>query len=325
MLTAALAVIGGLILLVWSADRFVYGASGTAANLGVSPLLIGLTVVGIGTSAPEILVAVTAALDDSTELAIGNAIGSNIANMGLVLGVTAIFSPLVVNSRILHRELPLMIGVILLAGLLLWDQELGRVDGIIMIICTFLLLGWIVREGMSAKPDEALEEEFKAELPEETDTRSAILWMLGGLLLLVIASKFIVWGAVEIAVALGVSEFVIGLTIIAIGTSLPELAASLMSAVKDEADLAIGNVIGSNMFNMLPVLGLPGIIAPQALSSEALSRDYPFMLVLALSLVVMAWGFRGPGQISRIEGTALTMAYAGYMLVLFMATKGIAL
>jgi len=318
-----LAIAGGFVLLAWSADRFVTGASALAFNLNVSPLIIGLTIVGLGTSAPEILVSAMASWQGNTGLAIGNAIGSNITNSTLILGFTALVLPLSVHSSILRRELPILLLVMTAALLLLLDGTLGRLDGAILLTGMGVMLFWMTRLARTAKSQtDPMKEEFAEEIPTDLSMPKAVFWLVVGALLLLVSSKILVWGAVSIARELGVSDLVIGLTIVALGTSLPELAASVMSAIKNEHDIAIGNVIGSNIFNLLAVLGLPGLINPSVLDSEVLSRDYPIMFVLTLLLFIMAYGFRGPGRINRLEGAIMVSAYAAYQTLLYFNTIG---
>ncbi|HED16431.1 MAG TPA: calcium/sodium antiporter [Gammaproteobacteria bacterium] len=319
MLMPALAIIAGFILLLWGADRFVAGAAAAARNLGISPLIIGLTIVGFGTSAPEILVSVMASINGNTALAIGNAIGSNITNIALVLGATALVTPLAVRSEILRREFPILLAVMLVALMMISDGELGRTDGIVLLTGLGLMLYWVVNLGLRDRRTDALGTEFDAEIPTDMSNLMAAVWFTLGLLLLLGGSRMLVWGAVEVATHFGVSELVIGLTIVAIGTSLPELAASIVSALRKEHDIAIGNVIGSNMFNLLAVMGLPGVIHPGPVPDQVLSRDYPVMLVLTLVLFAVAYGFRGPGKITRAEGGLLLLAFFAYQGVLFMS------
>ncbi|VAW97472.1 Inner membrane protein YrbG, predicted calcium/sodium:proton antiporter [hydrothermal vent metagenome] len=314
-----IAIIGGFIVLVWGADRFVYGAAGTARNIGVSTLVIGLTVVGFGTSAPEILVSVMAALEGSPGIAVGNAIGSNIANIALVLGVTALVSPLLVNSKILKREFPIMLFAMFVALFLLYDLQLSWIDGLILMSGIVAFTFWLIKISKGKDNDPSLQQEFETEIPH-IPLKKAILWTLAGLVLLLISSQILVYGAVNIAKYFGVSDLIIGLTIIAIGTSLPELATSVMSAIKKEHDMAIGNIIGSNMFNLLAVLGIPAmLVSPIPLTAEVISRDYMMMLGLSIVLFIFAYGFRGPGRINRIEGGLLLLAYFAYMGTLYMS------
>ena len=315
---ASIKILGGFAVLVWGAERFVHGAAATAKNLGVSTLVIGLTIVGFGTSAPEILVSVMAALNGNPGIAVGNAIGSNITNIGLVLGSTALIFPLLVSSRLLKREFPILLATMGLGLFLLWDNELSRLDGAILVGTLVLLTLWLVRLGMTQPSSEPLSIEVEKEIPVMS-LPHAILWTVLGLALLLISSRILVDGAVTLATLYGVSDMVIGLTIIAIGTSLPELAASLMSAFKKEPDMAIGNVIGSNMFNLLAVLGIPGLLSPITLEAHAVSRDYSAMLGLTVLLFIFAYGFRGPGRINRLEGGILLTGYIAYMVVLYFS------
>lgn len=316
MLIDCTAIIAGFILLIWSADRFIIGAAATARNFDVPPLIIGLTIVGFGTSAPEMMVAGFAAYDGSPAMAIGNALGSNIANITLVLGVAALISPLDVHSRIVKKELPILLFASLMALALLRDGTLSRLDGFILLSLLCLLMWWITRQGLRSQSRDALIDEYIEELPDKMPTSHALFWLLAGLVLLTISSKILVWGAVNVATELGVSELVIGLTIIAIGTSLPELAASITGALKNEHDIAIGNVIGSNLFNTLGVLAIPGLIAPSILVEGILERDMPVVLILSIMLFVMAYGFRAEGRINRLEGGLLLSAFIAYQLLL---------
>ncbi|NOQ78188.1 MAG: calcium/sodium antiporter [Gammaproteobacteria bacterium] len=321
MLLNGVAILTGFLLLIWSADRFVIGASGIALNFGVSPLIIGLTIVGFGTSAPEMIVSGVAAYEGTPNLAVGNALGSNITNIALVLGITALVTPLMVHSKILRREYPIMFMIMLIAWALLWDGELGRIDGIILLSGMFALLAFItligIKENKQAGSPDPLEEEFCEEIPRDISTPMAFLWLLIGLLLLLISSRLLIWGAVNIAHAFHVSDLIIGLTIVAVGTSLPELAASVTSALKGEHEIAIGNIIGSNMFNLLGVLGIPGIMTGAILDPSVLSRDYPVMIALSVLLFIFAYGFKGEGRLNRFEGGILLICYIAYMIVLY--------
>ncbi len=320
MLLAVTAVVAGLALLVWSADRFVIGASATARNLGVSPMIIGLTIVGFGTSAPEMLVSAVASFEDRPGIAIGNAIGSNITNIALVLAVAALISPLTVASTTLRREMPVLLMIMFFALALMIDGDLGRGDGIALIAGLGLMMWWLVRLGMQDRNDPIVQE-YLREMPAEMPLARALTWVVVGLLLLFVSSRLLVWGAVEIAVAFGISDLVIGLTIVAIGTSLPELAAAIAGVLKKEHDIAIGNVIGSNMFNLLAVLGMPALISPGPLDAEVLTRDYALMIALTVALIVMAYGFRGrPGRVNRIEGGILLTVFVIYLAVLYRAS-----
>lgn len=317
-----LAIAGGFLLLTWSADRFVIGAAAVAYNLNVSPLIIGLTIVSLGTSAPEMLVSAMAAWQGNSGLSVGNAIGSNIINIALVLGLTALIAPLDIQSSILRRELPVLIVIMSATWLLLADNHLGRIDGSLLLGGMALMLIWLTFVGIRSKGTrDPMDEEFTEEIRTGMSMWQALLWLTIGSLLLLASSRLLVWGAVSFAQQLGISDLVIGLTIVALGTSLPELAASLMGALKNEHDIAIGNIIGSNIFNLLAVLGLPGVIQPGSVDPAAMGRDYPVMFVLTLLLFVMAYGFRGPGRINRIEGALLLTAYIGYQTLLYFSTS----
>ncbi len=314
------ALIGGFGLLVWGADRFVTGAAGTARNLGVSPLLIGLTIVGFGTSAPEMLISVAASLQGNPGLAVGNAIGSNITNIALILGTTAVIAPLSVHSRMIRRELPILIGITIVAYLLLRDGTLGVAEGGTLLLGLVVMLGYTVYVGLSSRAGaDPVAAEYAAGIRADLSLGQSLLWVLLGILVLVGSSRLLVWAAVGIAQQFGISDLIIGLTILAIGTSLPELAASVISALKNEPDIAIGNVIGSNIFNLLGVLGIPGLISPSRLEPQVLSRDMPIMTALTVVLLLMAYGFAGEGRINRLEGLLLLAAYAGYGTLLYFS------
>lgn len=312
MLLALAAIVSGLGLLVWAADRFVVGAAAMAGNLGVSPLLIGLTVVGFGTSAPEILVSVMASVQGNTGLAVGNAIGSNIANIGMILGATALVMPLTVHSDLLRREYPILLVVSAASAVALMDGTLDRADGIMLLVGLALTMMILVRIGLQGRTADPLVTEMQAEVPADIGMHRAIGLFLFSLALLILSSRLLVWGAVEVATAFGVSDLVIGLTIVAIGTSLPELAASIASALKGEPDLAIGNVIGSNIWNLLAVLGVPGLLAPGIIPAEAFSRDMLVMLGLTVALFVIGRARHGHGIIGRVHGSALLACFIVY-------------
>ncbi|MCG8393868.1 MAG: calcium/sodium antiporter [Pseudomonadales bacterium] len=317
MLLAFAAVIGGLVLLVWSADKFIEGAAGTAAHAGMPPLLIGMLIVGFGTSAPEMVVSALAALDGNPSLALGNAYGSNISNIALILGVVAVMSPIAVNSAILRKELPVLTLVTLLAGYQLIDGHISRLDSWILLGLLAALMGWSVYAAMTGKGG-VLAGEVETDLAEHPlPLKTALFWLVVGLILLVASSRALVWGAVFIAQELGVSDLVIGLTIVAIGTSLPELASSIAAVRKNEHDIALGNVIGSNLFNTLAVVGIAGAIQPMAVESLVLQRDWTLMMALTLALFVMGYGLWGrKGQINRSNGIGLLVVYLAYMAYL---------
>ena len=309
--------IASAILYLASDDaRFVTGAAQTARGLGISPLIIGMTIVGMATSAPEVLVGSVAALQGKTNIAIGNAIGSNIANIGLVLGGTALFLPLEAASKTLRREYLVMLASILLALLFSLDCRLSRLDGLLLIVALIIITWWIIKLARSVPRKDPLAGEFSQELKEVLPIRKSLLLLVFGLALLLAGSELLIEGAIFIAKRYGVSDLVIGLTIIAVGTSLPEFAASIMSAIKKEADIAIGNVIGSNMFNMLMVMGVPSIIYPGEFGHVVLVRDFPVMILLTL-LMGRKIFISNQGKFSRIEGAILLTAFISYQSWLF--------
>jgi cation:H+ antiporter len=320
MLLALVAIVGGLGVLVWSAERFIEGAAGTAAHFGMPPLVIGMVIVGFGTSAPEMVVSAFAALEGSPNLALGNALGSNIANVGLILGVTALIAPISVHSAIIRRELPLLLVIGAIIGLLLWDDSLTRIEAGLLLAGFLTLIGWTLLSALRGRGD-SLEAEVSQELAEHPmPLKRALLWLLVGLALLVASSRVLVWGAVTIAQALGVSDLIIGLTIVAVGTSLPELAASLIAARKGEHDIAIGNIVGSNMFNLLAVIGIAGTITPISLiPPEVILRDWPMMMAGTVALFVMGYGFGGQGRINRFEGGILLSTFIAYNAYLVLS------
>ena len=313
MILPSLAIVGGFMLLVWSADRFVEGAAATARHAGMPSLLIGMVIVGFGTSAPEMVVSAMAALDGSPALALGNALGSNITNTGLILGITALVAPIIVQSKIVRRELPLLLLISLVTGVLLWNGVLGRVEALGLLAGFFALIGWSIVEGLRTRHD-PLASDVEQELAAHSMSLGrAVFWLLAGFLLLIVSSRVLVYGAVTIAGALGISELVIGLTIVALGTSLPELAASVIAARRGEHDIAIGNVVGSNMFNLLAVIGIAGAINPlSSIAPEVLYRDWTTMIGLTLLQLVMALGLMGRGRINRVEGLVLLAGYCAY-------------
>jgi len=323
MLLNIIAVLAGFGLLIWGADRFVAGASATATNLGVPPLIIGLTIVGFGTSAPEMLVSGIAAWYGNPGISIGNAIGSNITNIGLVLGITALIVPVSVHSNILRREFPLLFLFMVLALWLISDNYLSFTDGLLLIIGMFAMIGWVVMIGLRSRKTDPLKTEYEDEMAgiDTMSSGKATFWLIVGILVLLAGSRGVVWGASNIAVSMGISDLVIGLTVIAIGTSLPELAASITCVLKGEHDIAVGNVVGSNMFNLLGVLGLPGLIHPFQIPAEALSRDFGVMVVLTILLFVMSFGLKNnTGRINRLEGGLLLAVWCGYMGWIYVAS-----
>ncbi|GAA6153497.1 calcium/sodium antiporter [Pseudoteredinibacter isoporae] len=319
LLLAWIAVIGGLAVLVWSADRFVAGSAAAASNLGVSKLIIGLTIVSFGTSAPEILVAINAALNDIGDMAIGNAVGSNLANIGLVLGVTALVAPLPTQKHLITNEMLFLLAITAVAGLVLWDLHIATWEAALMLISIIPLI-YIMsqRQQREMSPKEKAEEE--EEIPDLSN-KAAAIWFAVGLVLLIASSRVLVWGAEQIALDFGVSPLIIGLTLLAVGTSLPELAASIVSALKGHHDIAIGNIIGSNMFNILAVMSTPALIANIEISPELLSRDYLSMaLITVLLALAIAWSLRTATETNRIGrsmGAIFLSLYGAYYYWLF--------
>ena len=317
MLMPLLALLFGLALLVWSADRFVDGASAAAGHFGMPPLLIGMVVVGFGTSAPEMMVSALASLQGNPGIALGNAYGSNISNIALILGLTAVISPIAVHSQVLRKELPILTMITFLAGWQIWDGQISRMDAVILLLVFGGVMAWTVLQGLKQK-DDALADGMEHLLEEQTMALSrALFWLIGGLVLLIISSRILVWGAVAIARGFGVSDLIIGLTIIAVGTSLPELASAVIATRKGEHDIALGNVLGSNLFNTLAVVGIAGAIHPMTVDRVVFNRDWTLMAALTISLFVIGYGFRNrPGRINRFEGAALLACYIGYTIFL---------
>ncbi len=315
------ALVGGFVVLIYSADRFVLGAASIARNLGVSSLIIGLTIVGFGTSAPEILVSSIAAWEGNAGLSVGNALGSNIANIGLILGCTALIAPVSVHSSALRREMPILLLACLTAYGLSYDRHLGRIEGSVLMGGLALFLTWLVWQARRAPTTDPLVQEVESELPPEISLWRAWFWLVLGLAGLVASSKALVWASVGIAHHLGVSDLVIGLTVVALGTSLPELAASIASMLKQEDDLVIGNIIGSNMFNMLAVYAMPGLIRPGPLSAPVVARDFPWMLGLTLVLLLLGLGRRNPSRIGRLGGGVLLACFVTYQYSLYLSLQ----
>jgi len=304
---------------VWGADRFVYGAAGLAANSGVSRIVIGLTVVAFGTSAPEMLVSAMASFAGSGEMGIGNAVGSNITNVTLVLGAAAIVGPLSIHSRLLQREIPILFVAMAVSWWFLWDGELTRLEGVLLFMGLIAMVVWLGIQGAkeaSAGTEDAAIQFGDDDIPNALPTSRAVGLFVVGLLFLLIGSRVLVWGSVDLATSLGVSELVIGLTLVALGTSLPELAASVAASRRGEQDIAVGNVVGSNIFNILGVLALPGIIAPGPVSRAVVVRDYPIMLGATLLLLFMAVNKRN--IIGHKRGAALVVIFILYFVLLFV-------
>lgn len=310
--------LAGLVGLIWSADKFVYGAAAVARNFGLPPLIIGLTIVAMGSSAPEIMVAFTSAMDGNSNTAIGNALGSNITNIALVLGITVLLQPLIVHSQLLKRELPILLLVTLIAAYMLWDQTLTFTEGLVLITLFFTTIGglcWLTLRDRKHK--DPLLEEAQEDVPEGVSNAMATFWVILGMVMLPVASHYVVEGASDIARYFGLSELIIGLTIIAIGTSLPELAASIASIKNNEHDLALGNVVGSNIFNILAVLAMPALFNPGGFDPEAATRDLYIVVGLTALLFLMSWHLFGKRKITRLEGGILFALFIAYQFLLF--------
>lgn len=313
----ALGIIGGIIGLVWSADKFVLGASTTARNLGVSTLIIGLTIVSFGTSAPEIVTSAAAALRGAPELAIGNVIGSNIANIGLVLGLTALVCPLIIPASVLKEELPALLLVTLAAVIIFQDLSLGWLDGVILLLLLAFFTWFLLKRKTALSDSHPSEEDEVIEYIADMSTAKSIGIMIFGLILLIISANALVYGATGIARALGVSELIIGLTIVAIGTSLPELAASMTGALKGHHDLAVGNIVGSNILNLLLVLPVPAFLAPLTIEPIVFWRDIAVMLAMTLLLLVMlVIKIKSRQKFGRGFGAVLLTLYLSYTALL---------
>ncbi len=319
MLYEILAIVAGLALLVWSADRFIDGAAATARHFGMSPLLIGMVIVGFGTSAPEMVVSVMSALDGSPGIALGNAYGSNIANIALILGVTVLISPMLVRPQIVKVEMPILLAATALSVALLWDGALSIADGAILLISLAVYMVWTVLKNLKGV-DNLVEDVVEEGAP--SGLGRGLLWLVLGLVILVLSSRLLVWGAVAVAQELGVSDLVIGLTVVAVGTSLPELASSVMAARKGEHDIALGNVVGSNFFNTLAVVGLAGVISPITVAPEILQRDLPVVSVLTVLLLIFCLNKQGAGKIGRFKGLILVGGYVAYTVYLISTSFG---
>lgn len=316
LLLPILAIVVSLALLAISADKFVDGASSVAGKLGVSPLLIGLTIVSFGTSAPEILIAIMSAGNGSSDIAIGNAIGSNIANIALILGAASLFMPIPVASEVLRREIPLLFAVVLFSTALMLDLNLSRIDGAAAIITLLLCLGWLVWQSNS-RAEDSIGAEFEDNIEQDGSIKSSAIITFIALVVLLVSARVLVWAAVEIARAANVSELMIGLSIVAVGTSLPELAATIASILRREFGLAIGNVVGSNLFNALAVVGVVAMLAPGDIDIMVRNRDAVVHIALTICLVIFCVGYKRQGRINRVEGFLLLCAFVGYQWFLF--------
>jgi cation:H+ antiporter len=333
MILAIVAIVVGLVLLVWSADRFVDGAVGVAQFLGMSTFLTGMIIVGFGTSAPEMVVSILSAMNDAPQLALGNAYGSNIANIALILGVTALIIPVVVKKQAMVRDIPILMAMTALTVVLLMDGNVSFVDGVVLLLAfvavtTFNILAELheKRKRKKAKLADNADENSPA---EKVSIVKSLAWLFVGLALLIGSSRMLVWGAIYMAHSLGVSDLLIGLTIVAVGTSLPELASSIAAARRGENDLAVGNVIGSNVFNTLVVVGIAAVIAPiKAMDPEVMSRDVPIMSGLTLLLFLICLPFwkskkkrssRKKNErfgFGRIGGALFLSLYVAYLVLL---------
>lgn len=314
MFLEILAIILGLVALIWSADKFVDGAAAIASHYHVPPLVIGMVIIGFGTSAPELVVSASSALEGNPGIALGNAYGSNIANIGLILGFTALLSPIAVHSQVLRKELPILMFVTLVLTWGVWNLDVTRFDAIIMLLVFSCVMGWTIHQGLKGTPD-GLGSEMEQELDiQAMPLKSAIIWLSLGTIVLAASSKSLVWGASGVASALGVSDLIIGLTVVAIGTSAPELASSLAALRKNQHDLVLGNVIGSNLFNTLAVVGLAGVIQPMSAPPEVISRDTLVLIGMTLLLFIFCYGFKKPGKIGRVKGGILLSIFIAYTL-----------
>ncbi|MET4026228.1 cation:H+ antiporter [Marinobacter sp. MBR-99] len=318
MLMAMGAILAGLVLLVWSADKFVEGAAATAKHLGMPSLLIGMVIIGFGTSAPELAVSAMAASDGNPGLALGNGYGSNITNIALIVGLTAIIAPIAMHSQVIRKELPLLVVLTLIAGAQLIDGELTRLDGWILLGVFAAVMGWSIFQGIRTKEDPLANAADAELIAHPMPLKSAVIWLIIGLILLIASSRLLVWGAVTVAQSLGVSDLIIGLTIVAIGTSLPELASAIAAVRKNEHDLILGNILGSGIFNTLAVVGLAAAIQPLSVDPEVLYRDWTLMLALTVGLLLMGFGLTGwRNMVSRLDGVLLVTVYIAYTGYLF--------
>ncbi len=324
MLLAAALLVIGLILLVYGADRLVFSAAILCRSLGIPPLIIGMTVVGIGTSLPELIVSLSAATHGQMDIAVGTALGSNITNILLISGGAALLHPLTVHSNLVRRELPLMLLVTLLCGVMLFDNQLSRLDGVALIVIAALYLAFIIKIARRAERDnnDSLTREQLAELPrDDAGNTVAFLWLAVALIMLPMSTRMVIDNATVIADYFGVSELVIGLTIISVGTSLPELATVIAGALKGEDDIAIGNLIGSNIYNMVIVLGIPALLYPGAIDVEAFARDYWVMLGVSALFTLIC--LRRSRRIGRAVGLLLLCGFIGWVATLYLLPNGI--
>ncbi|CDH20422.1 calcium/sodium antiporter [Xenorhabdus bovienii] len=317
-LTIAL-LITGLILLVYGSDRLVYGAAVFARSLKIPPYIVGLTIMGIGTSLPELMVSITAAQDGLPNMAIGNAIGSNITNLLLITGAASLIRPITVKSDILRRELPLMLLITAFVGYILAGSYLSRLDGIVLLLTALFFIALMIKMTTVSQDDglDSYTQEREAELPVEGNKGIALLWVVLGLIILPISTRMVIDNAAVVARIYGISELIIGLTILAVGTSLPELATSIAAAIKGENDMAMGNIIGSNVFNITLVLGIPGILSPSVISPQAFSRDFWVMMAASVLFTIFCLGRKH--RLNRLNGVLLLGCFIAYFVVLFVS------
>ncbi len=314
ILLPIIALLSGFVLLIWSADEFTENGAKIANIFKISPLIIGLIIFGFGTSAPEMLVSALAAIEGNTGLSIGNAIGSNIFNIALVLGISAIISPIEVQGDILKKEWLFLMIVTLCAGLLLWDYRLDFRDGMILLSLLVLFFAYTFKQAKNKTHHEFDELEHCV---SKSQVKKTWVMLVVGLVVLVSSAKLVVWGGVEVAKIFNVSDLVIGLSVVALGTSLPELAVSIASVLKKQHAMVVGNIIGSNLFNTIAVLAIPGLIHPSDVPIEVISRDYPTMLLLTVLLFVVAYKFNKKHVINRVDGLVLIGVFGLYMWQLF--------
>jgi cation:H+ antiporter len=324
MLEHVIILLIALVVLVWSADKFVLGASSLARNIGVSPMIIGLTIVAMGSSAPEMMVAAAASLQGNPDTAIGNAIGSNITNIALVLGLTVLVKPLVVSSSTIRQELPLLLILTIFTYWMLSDNFFSFYEGLILMVGFFTFISVLLITALKQRKDnldDPMITEAEQSVPEATSTIKSIFWLIAGIGLLVSSAHFLVDSAIFIAKAYGISDLVIGLTVIALGTSLPELAACIASVIKKEDDLAMGNIVGSNVFNILAVLPFAGLIAPGEINPEASFRDVPIMVAVTGLLLLLCFSRKsGCFRLTRVKGALLLVSFIAYQILLFSQT-----
>ena len=314
MVEVVFGLIAGLAIVIYGADRFIVGAASSAGYLGMSPLLVGMIIIGFGTSSPEVAVSTFAALEGKAAIALGNAYGSNITNIALILGLSALYKSIEMNSRVLHIELPILVAVLAIGGWQIWDGEVSKADAWSLLVLFVLIMGWSV--WISKKRTNSV---LGAEVEDSgaikmISARLAFGWLILGLILLIAGSKLFLWAAIDIAHYFGVSELIVGLTVVAVGTSLPELATSVVAMIRKQHDLAIGNIIGSNLFNSLVVIGVAGAINPIKVPAELFNRDFVLLAGLTIGLFVLAYCNRGPTRINRLGGFLLVSIYFGYII-----------